>query len=76
MNFLPGSWQHVLIIALLLAILLVCVFALLLVPRPNHRQRIRVGLDARHGCAPRVDERDTVALFRRIMCDQRTRLGI
>lgn len=76
MNLIPGSWQHVLIIALLIAILLVCIFALLLVPRPKRRQRIRVGLDARHGCAPQLDERDTVAVFRRIVCDQRTRLGI
>lgn len=76
MNLIPGSWQHVLIIGLLLAILLVCAVALLLVPRPNRRRRIRVGLDARHGCRPHADERDSIALFRRIMVDHRTRLGI
>ena len=72
---IPGSWQVALIVALLL-FAAICALALLLRKRPETRPRIRVGLDARHGYRPEADERDSLALFRRIMCEQRTRLGI
>lgn len=72
---IPGSWRLTLIVALLLFVALTAL-ALLLRKRPHRRPRIRVGLDARHGFRPERDERDSLALFRRIMCDQRTRLGI
>lgn len=71
---IPGSWQQVSIVAGV--VLVLAGFASLLIKRPDRRPRIRVGRDARHGCAPQPDERDSLALFRRIMCDQRTRLGI
>ena len=74
MNVIPGSW-HVVACATL-SVIIVGGFAALLRKRPQYRPRIRVGLDARHGCAPQPDDRDSVALFRRIMCEQRTRLGI
>ena len=75
MNSIPGSWNTA--TAVILTICIVGGFAwMLLRKRPTHRPRIRVGLDARHGIRPHADERDTVALFRRIMCQQRSRLGI
>lgn len=71
---IPGSWHVVTAVALSVAI--VGCFAALLRKRPDRRPHIRVGLDARHGYTPQADERDSLALFRRIMCEQRTRLGI
>lgn len=75
MLIIPGSWRVALIVTMLLFMAL-CALALLLRKRPDHRPRIRVGVDARHGYRPEADERDSLALFRRIMCEQRTRLGI
>jgi len=65
---IPGSWQLVLVVTLLLIV--IAGFSALLIERPKHRPRIRVSYH------PRPDERDTVALFRRIMDAQRARLGI
>lgn len=70
---IPGSWQAVTCITL--TVVVVGGFASLLRKRPNHRPHIRVGLDARHGCAPQPDERDSLALFRRIACEHRARVG-
>jgi hypothetical protein len=67
---IPGSWQ--LVLCLTLALLIIGGVAALLVKRPNQRPRIRVGLDAGWRAH---DERDSLALFRRIMCEKRTRLG-
>lgn len=71
---IPGSWQTVVMLTLVL--LIAVGLALVLRKRPDRRPHIRVGLDARHGWRPHADDRDSLALFRRIMVDQRTRLGI